>query len=74
MAYKAVNVLFDNPDSIFLTAKVKDILFDGIFIDCNTTDFIANMVCTEMSKEKNLKKVENGFLFSFFGHVSIYNL
>lgn len=68
---KAFDVIFDKPETIFLTVKVKDVLFNGVYIDCNHTDFFAKMACGQMESEKNLRKVEDGgFLFSFFGYVS----
>lgn len=73
LALKGVNTIFHNPESIFLTVKVKDILFDGIHIDCNITDFIGQMVCSQLKDQvKMFKKTDDdGLLFSFFGYVSI---
>lgn len=69
MALKAVNGIFDNPTSMFLTVRVMDLLFDGIYINCNRSEFIPHAACFEMKQEKTLKKLPNdGLLFSFFGY------
>lgn len=72
LASKAVNVIFRNPSSVFLTAKVRDILFDGVVINCTVTDFAAKAVCTQLKTEaKDLKQITpTDFAFSFLGPVS----
>lgn len=72
LASKAINVIFRNPTSIFLTTKVKDLLFDGVIINCTVTDFAAKAVCTQLKTEaKDLKQITpTDFSFSFFGPVS----
>lgn len=70
MVNKAVNGIFDDPTSMFLTVRVMDLLFDGIYINCNRSDFIPHAACFELKQEKTLKKLPNdGLLFSFFGYV-----
>lgn len=66
---KALKVIFRNPENVFVTATVREILFDGLFINCSVTDFGAKAVCTQLkSQAKDLERVgEDGFLFSFFG-------
>lgn len=60
-----------DPSSIFVTVRVKDLLFDGIYINCNRSEFIPHAACFEMMREESLKKLPgDGLLFSFFGHVS----
>lgn len=70
---KAVNAIYRNPTSIFLTAKVKDILFDGVLVNCTVTDFAAKAVCTQLKSEApGLDWITpTDFLFSFLGPVSI---
>nr|WBU77221.1 sensory neuron membrane protein [Odontothrips loti] len=66
---KAINPLFNNPTTPFLTEKVRNILFDGVPINCTSSDFAAAAVCTIIrSNPKRLKPQGDGiFLFSFFG-------
>ncbi|VEN39902.1 unnamed protein product [Callosobruchus maculatus] len=66
---QAIIAIFQ-PKSIYITARVRDILFDGIEINCNITDFAAKAVCTQiksMSAFKAHQTKKNVFLFSVFG-------
>ncbi|XP_033218894.1 sensory neuron membrane protein 1-like isoform X2 [Belonocnema kinseyi] len=66
---KAINSIFQKPESIFIKAKVKDILFDGLPIDCTVTDFAGSAVCTILKEQAAdlVNDGENKYLFSFFG-------
>ncbi|KAJ8915890.1 hypothetical protein NQ315_015503 [Exocentrus adspersus] len=66
---KAIGLLFPHIESIYLTAKVKEILFDGISINCKVSEFPAKAVCTQLkSKIPGLKVTEDElFLFSILG-------
>lgn len=68
---KAIGLLFSDLQSVYLTAKVKEILFDGIAINCKVTDFTAKAVCTQLkSKIPGMKVIENEiYLFSILGSV-----
>jgi hypothetical protein len=70
---KAVPHIFGQPTSVFLTAPVKNILFEGIPMYCNVTDFSAKAICSEIRKNSKdfLKLGEDIFGFSFFGTVSL---
>ncbi|KAK6621164.1 hypothetical protein RUM43_011470 [Polyplax serrata] len=50
---KAIPILFDKPDSIFVKVKVFDFLFRGIIFNCTTKDFAASAVCAVLKKETN---------------------
>ncbi|XP_044727690.1 sensory neuron membrane protein 1-like isoform X2 [Chrysoperla carnea] len=65
---KAIASIY-HAESIFLTARVRDILFDGIMIYCNVTDFAGKGFCSVMRNDvKDLVHVtDNVFSFSFFG-------
>jgi hypothetical protein len=69
---RAIPLIFGTSDSVFLTAPVKDILFEGVLINCTLKDFTARMLCMLMKTQgKDLEKVgKNAFKFSFFGGVS----
>lgn len=69
---QAIPAIFLEPHSIYLTGKVKDILFDGVRIYCNITKFPAKAVCTQMKAQiPGLKEAESKdiFLFSLLGTV-----
>nr|CAI5843329.1 unnamed protein product [Callosobruchus analis] len=66
---QAIVAIFQ-PKSMYITARVRDILFDGIEIDCNATDFAAKAVCAQIKTLSAFKAHEtkkNVFLFSVFG-------
>ena len=59
---EALVKLFQN-ESIYLTAKVKDILFDGMLINCTARDFSAMAVCTQLrTKMPGVKVDGKGYL------------
>nr|AMA98191.1 chemosensory protein [Blattella germanica]WPE03555.1 sensory neuron membrane protein 1d [Blattella germanica] len=66
---KAIPFLFGNLSTIFLTAPVRKILFEGVPIYCNVTDFSAKAICSEIrKKEKDFHNLgDDIFGFSFFG-------
>ncbi|XP_023315904.1 sensory neuron membrane protein 1-like isoform X1 [Trichogramma pretiosum] len=43
---KAVNSVFRNPTSLFVRVKAMDMMFNGLPIDCNVTDFAGSAVCS----------------------------
>ncbi|XP_076753044.1 sensory neuron membrane protein 1 [Xylocopa sonorina] len=66
---KAVDSIFKKPGSIFVRAKAREILFDGLPIDCTVKDFAGSAICSVL-KEKADSLVPNGenrYLFSLFG-------
>lgn len=70
---KAIVAIFRDPASIYMTVKVKDILFEGTMINCSVKEFSAKAVCTQMKGQiPGLKEPEkNIYLFSLLGSVSI---
>ena len=62
------------PTSGFLTASVMDILFNGIGIDCDHTEFEAQALCSLLDSEgKGIKTVNATYkTFSVFGTVNIF--
>ncbi|KAK9507148.1 hypothetical protein O3M35_007061 [Rhynocoris fuscipes] len=69
MISKALPALFNSPSTIFLTARLMDILFEGVPINCTSKDFGPKAICTMIrANPKGLKQQgEDIFLFSFFG-------
>ncbi|CAG9861579.1 unnamed protein product [Phyllotreta striolata] len=59
---KAIKSIYDNPTSIFLTAKVDDILFDGVNINCGVTDFAGKAICTQLRNSGTLREVDDKIL------------
>ncbi|KAH0954151.1 hypothetical protein HN011_012146 [Eciton burchellii] len=66
---KAVNSIFHKPDSIFVKAKAKDIMFDGLPVDCTGTDFAGAAVCNVLETEAKdlVSDGEKRYKFSLFG-------
>ena len=70
---QAIPTIFHKPTSMFITTTARNILFDGVPIYCNVTDFSSEAVCEEIKKRKDSfhELAENIYGFSFFGLVSI---
>lgn len=70
LATKAMDQIF-HVKTPFLTASVMDILFNGIGIDCNHTEFEAISFCEKIKAEaKGLKIVNDTYIeFSVLGGV-----
>lgn len=70
---KAVDLIFHEPKSIFWTGKVMDLLFNGIPIDCTSSDFNSKATCSvfEGGDIKAIQPAEEPdmFKFSLFGAV-----
>lgn len=68
-----MNSIFKNPESIFMTIKVKVLLFDGFIIDCTVKDTPGVGVCKEINEkheEFGMPMIEeNKYLFSLWGSV-----
>nr|CAD7452862.1 unnamed protein product [Timema tahoe] len=66
---KAIKALYRNPESVFMTAPARDLLFDGVVINCTLTDFAGKAICTQLkANAKDMERVsEDIFKFSFFG-------
>lgn len=72
VAVAAIKELFNEPTDVFWTGKAMDLLFNGIIIDCNTTDPLAKLTCNQIRKAKNpsIQSLENKNLkFSLLGGV-----
>lgn len=72
MIGKAFNGIFENPKDIFLRAKAMDILFRGININCDRTEFAPKAVCTALKKEAANSLIflpNNQYLFSLLAPV-----
>ncbi|XP_011499316.1 PREDICTED: sensory neuron membrane protein 1-like [Ceratosolen solmsi marchali] len=45
---KAIDSIFGKPENLFIKTKVRNILFDGLLVDCNVQDFAGSAVCTQI--------------------------
>ena len=77
-ADKAVDNIFKKPTSVFVRAKAREILFDGVPLDCTGKDFASSAICNVL-KEKEDALLPDGpgrYLFSLFGPVrtNTYNV
>ncbi|XP_014206677.1 sensory neuron membrane protein 1-like [Copidosoma floridanum] len=68
---KGVDSIFKKPSSIFIRAKVKEVLFDGFVINCTVKDFAGAAICSEVRDQyedlKMIKIAEDVYLMSLFG-------
>lgn len=72
VAKAAIKEIFHEPTDVFWTGRVMDLLFHGILIDCDVTNSLAKIACSEIRKRNDttFKPLDNGkLLFSMFGGV-----
>lgn len=72
VAVAAINELFHEPTDAFWTGKVMDLLFNGIEINCNSTDPLTKLACNQIRKRNiaSFQSIANNRLkFSVFGGV-----
>lgn len=72
VAVAAINEIFNEPTDVFWTGRAMNLLFDGIEIDCSTTNPLAKLACTQMRKNKNqaIQQIDkNRMIFSVLGGV-----
>jgi scavenger receptor class B protein 1 len=75
MAIQGMEELFGNPTTPFLSARIMDIVFDGVPIDCSDPEsFGAKAICSTLRGEKSVKAInETHLAFSVLGGVSVYS-
>nr|AIU56857.1 sensory neuron membrane protein 1 [Microplitis mediator] len=68
LAAKAVDSIFHKPDSVFVTATAREILWTGLPVDCSVKDFAGSAVCGILREDDSgfLKDGEN-YKFALFG-------
>jgi scavenger receptor class B, member 1 len=70
MAIRAMTQIFE-PKTAFLTARVMDILYDGVNVDCSSDDFGAVSFCAQLKDSRDFNVINDTSLtFSVFGGVS----
>ncbi|XP_077292751.1 sensory neuron membrane protein 2-like [Arctopsyche grandis] len=66
--------LFDSPSDPFVRATVADLLFNGIFINCTSTDMTVALVCQGMKSRLpptiRASDDDSGFYYSMFNHIN----
>lgn len=73
MVNQALNDIFHKPDTVYITVPVRELLFDGVTINCTVKEVSAKAICAGLGimKSNELKKVgKNTYKFSFLGGVS----
>ncbi|XP_017795434.1 PREDICTED: sensory neuron membrane protein 1-like [Habropoda laboriosa] len=66
---KGVDSIFKKPNSVFVRAKVREILFDGLPVDCTVKDFAGSAICSVLKTKPDalIPDGEGRYLFSLFG-------
>lgn len=66
--------LFPGIKNVFITGSVKDILFDGVILNCTSKEMTVSMVCNNLEKKapETIRREGKNYKFSFFHHVSIH--
>lgn len=71
---KAINFIFHEPSTVFWTGKAMDMMFNGIELDCTSTDFNSKATCSvfESGEIKAIQHtdVDEILKFSLFNGVS----
>lgn len=73
---KAIDLLFHEPKDMFWTGRVMDILFDGIPIDCSSSEFAATAACSvfQSGDVKAVRPIDDEhYAFSLFAGVRFRN-
>nr|QZH55094.1 sensory neuron membrane protein 2.1 [Achelura yunnanensis] len=74
MLSPAFEEFFGNVSSPFLTTKVKDLFFDGIYLNCNGSHQALGLICSKIKSEKpptmRVSDTGDGFHWSMFGHLN----
>lgn len=71
---KAVDSIFKKPDSVFVKVKAREILFDGLPVDCSVKDFAGSAVCGILKSEGKdlMNDGDDHYRFAIFGAVRIH--
>lgn len=70
--HKAANGVLHNPQDIFFTGRLWDLLYDGIILDCSSDEFEVTAACSEFDSGDygEIRRInETAFSFSLFGNV-----
>ncbi|XP_063708646.1 sensory neuron membrane protein 1-like [Culicoides brevitarsis] len=61
----AINAIFDNPTSIYFHTTAREILFDGVSIDCSVKVFAAKTVCSFLKKDIRIRPNDATGIYNF---------
>lgn len=53
-----MDLVFDNPSSVFMTTTANDFIYNGIYINCDQHEFAGKAICAEFRVTKTLKMIE----------------
>lgn len=67
---KGLQEIFADLTSMFVNLRAYDMLYDGVEINCDKTDFAAKAICAAIGAEKVEKIDEKHFKASLFKEVS----
>ncbi|XP_026331720.1 sensory neuron membrane protein 2-like [Hyposmocoma kahamanoa] len=74
MANEALGEFFFNLTDPFLHVKVKDLFFNGIYLNCESENFTLALICgkikADMPPTMRPSEDEKGFYFSMFSHLN----
>lgn len=59
MVIEGLDVMFDNPSSMFLTATAKQLMYEGVDIYCNHTKYIVKKICSEISSVAQVERIND---------------
>lgn len=66
-AIEGLEVVFNKPKSIFIETTAWDVIWDGVPINCNQSDYQAKILCNFIRAESQIEKVtKTEMRFSLF--------
>lgn len=57
--------IFNDPTSIFIHGTARQILFEGIEVDCDRKPFSAKTICSFLKKDARIKDVDHNLKYKF---------
>lgn len=55
---KGMDLVFNNPTSIFLTMTANDFIYNGIYLNCDQHEFSGKAICAEFRETRTLKMID----------------
>lgn len=61
----AMTSIFDDPTSFFIHTTARQMLFEGIDIDCDRKPFPAKTICSYLKKDARIKDEDQNLKYKF---------
>nr|QNL15118.1 sensory neuron membrane protein 2 [Aulacocentrum confusum] len=70
LAAKAIDSIFHKPDSVFIKTTPRQVLWEGLPVDCTVKDFAGSAVCSILLEDESafIKEGPGQYRIALFGH------